>query len=119
MSRDEIAERDVGLEEAHEFDEPPERVWRALTTPALRERWLPGDTLASPEPVAATPGRSVSYLMREGAPPFLESTVTFELEPGAAGGTRLRIVHELTDRRLRIRTPRPANANAASVMRAA
>ncbi len=119
MSLDEIPERSVRVEEVHEFDESPERVWRAITTPALREHWLPGEALASPEPVAATPNRDVSYRMREHEPPFLESTVTFRLEPTEFGGTRLRIFQELTDARLRQVAPRPANGNAAPLMRAA
>lgn len=118
MSPDEPSEREIGLEETHEFAEPPERVWRALTTPALREHWLPGNALASPEPVSVTPGQDVSYRMREEGPPFLESTVTFRLEPSETGGTRVRIVHELTDTR-RLRQVQPANGNTVPLMRAA
>jgi len=101
VSTDERFERRVGFDETHEFAEPPEKVWRALTTPELRERWLPREALASPEPVTAAPEQTVSYRMRE----------------SETGGTRLRIVHELTDSRLR--TSRPANGNAAPLMRAA
>lgn len=119
MSPDDLTEREIGLEETHEFAEPPEHVWRALTTPALRERWLPTDALASPEPISVTPGRDVSYRMREEAPPFLESIVTFRVEPGEAGGTRVRILHELTDIRVRVRKVQPANGNTAPLMRAA
>jgi len=118
MSRDELPECAPRIEEVHEFDAPPERVWQAVTVAELRKRWLPDADLASPEPVSATPPCDVSYRMREVAPPFLESTVTFRLEPNETGGTRLRIVHELTDARLANRRLRPANGNAA-MMRAA
>lgn len=117
MSVDETPERRPQIEEVHEFDAPPERVWRAVTVPQLRERWLPEAALASPEPVSATPGRDVSYRMREPEPPFLESVVTFRLEPNEAGGTRLLIHHEIADARLAV--PRPANGNAGPLMRAA
>ena len=44
----------------YELDAPPEKVWRALSIPALRDQWLPGGDLADAEPLAATPG-AVSY----------------------------------------------------------
>lgn len=119
MSTDDLSERVVVHEEAHEFAEAPEQVWRALTTPALREQWLPGGALASPEPLSAAPEQGVSYRMREEEPPFLESTVTFRLEPNETGGTRVRIVHELIDARLRRRQVRHANGNDALLMLAA
>lgn len=75
-----------------ELDAPPEKVWRALTIPAFREQWLPGRDLAVPEPEPAG-GTAVRYRMREAAPPHIESVVTFEVGPGAGGGTRLTIVH--------------------------
>ncbi len=58
-----------------DLDAPPEKVWRAVTTPELREHWLPSGALTDPEPVAAMPGEEVSYRMRDNEPPFLESTV--------------------------------------------
>ncbi|KMO14023.1 SRPBCC family protein [Methylobacterium platani] len=100
-----------GIEQAYDLGEPLEKVWRALSIPALREHWLPGSALAAPEPVAVTPGEEVSYRMREAAPPYLESTVTFHIAPNGTGGTCLRIVHDLTDARLAPPTTAAANGN--------
>ena len=89
----------------YELDAPPEKVWRALSMPAFRERWLPGGDLADPEPVASTPGEEIGYRMRDNEPPFLESIVTFRIAPDADGGTILRIVHGPVDTRLMQRPP--------------
>ncbi|MCF4123788.1 SRPBCC family protein [Methylobacterium sp. SyP6R] len=107
-----------GIEQAYELSEPPAKVWRALSIPALREHWLPGAALAAPEPIAVTPGCEVSYRMREATPPYLESTVTFRIAPNGTGGTCLRIVHDLTDARFAPLTTTAANGNA-PVLRAA
>ncbi|TNC12132.1 hypothetical protein FF100_18050 [Methylobacterium terricola] len=101
-----------GIEQAYALSEPPEKVWRALSLPALREHWLPEAALAAPEPIAVTPGREVSYRMREAVPPYLESTVTFRIAPNGTGGTCLRIIHELTDARFTHLTKAAANGNA-------
>ncbi|SEO74506.1 Uncharacterized conserved protein YndB, AHSA1/START domain [Methylobacterium sp. ap11] len=107
-----------GIEQEYELSEPPGKVWRALSIPELRERWLPGAALAAPEPVAVTPGREVSYRMREAVPPHVESTVTFRIAPNDTGGTCLRIIHALTDARFAPPTTAAANGNA-PVLRAA
>jgi len=99
-----------------ELDAPPEKVWRALSVPELRARWLPD--LAAAEPIASTPGEEARYRLRDDAPPFLESEVTFRVLPNGAGGARLRIVHRLTDPRL-ARPARAANDNRRVLMRAA
>ena len=57
--------------------------------------------------------------MRDAEPPFLESTVTFQVLPNAVGGTRLRIIHAPTDIRLQRQLPRAANSNWPGLMRAA
>ncbi|GGE14738.1 hypothetical protein GCM10011390_37340 [Aureimonas endophytica] len=80
-----------------ELDAAPDKVWRAISIPAYRERWLPEAVLADPEPVAATPGREACYRLRDRDMPFAESVVTFELSPNAVGGTHLRIVHRLAE----------------------
>ena len=77
----------------YRLDAPPEKVWRALSIPAFRERWLPDSALADAEPIASTRGREIRYRMQDDAPPYLESTVTFQMRPDADGGTRLRIIH--------------------------
>lgn len=103
----------------YELDAPPEKVWRAISMPAFREKWLPGGDLAEAEPIASAPGEEIRYRMRDGEPPFLESIVTFRVDPNAVGGTRLRIVHGLADRRQERRPPYAANANGSVLMRAA
>jgi uncharacterized protein YndB with AHSA1/START domain len=109
--------KDLVLE--FELDAPPEKVWRAISIPAVRRKWLPNRELAEAEPVSSKPGKEIRYRMRDGEPPLLESVVTFQVIPDAVGGTRLRIVHELADARLERRPPRPANNNSSCVMRAA
>lgn len=79
-----------------DLDEPPEKVWRAISLPAFRERWLPSDALASAQPITEIPGQEVSFTMRDSDPPFLESIVTFRIVPRPTGGTCLQIVQELT-----------------------
>ncbi|ODT15226.1 MAG: polyketide cyclase [Kaistia sp. SCN 65-12] len=102
-----------------ELDAPVEKVWRAISIPAFREKWLPKSSLADAEPVSSTPGEEIRYGMRETEPPFLDSVVTFQLRPNETGGTRLRIVHGLKDVR-QLRRPRSAaNSNGSCRMRAA
>jgi uncharacterized protein YndB with AHSA1/START domain len=91
---------------------PPEKVWRALTDPELLAEWLlpvvgqkldlqPGAAFTlktQPYPnwdgtvncafVEIEPGRKLSYTWTV---PFLDTVVTFELTPTAAG-TRLSLV---------------------------
>jgi uncharacterized protein YndB with AHSA1/START domain len=99
MSESEILEpeRDhpSDLDLAYEFDEPPEKLWRALSIPAFRDAWLPEAALAEAEPLSAVPGREIRYRLREDTPPFLESSVTFRICETPSGGTRLRILHQL------------------------
>ena len=99
-----------------ELDDPPEKVWRALSEPELLAAWLmpndirpePGErfTLAGPaapiecKVLDAEPGKLLRFSWREqpGADavefPAFDSIVTFTLAPTAAGGTQLRIVHD-------------------------
>ena len=85
------------LELAFDLDDPPHKVWRAICIPEMRERWLPGEVLSEPDTITVTPGKEISYRLRDESPPFLESTVTFTITPNATGGTCIRIAHELTD----------------------
>ncbi len=57
--------------------------------------------------------------MRDDEPPFLASTVTFEVRPRSGGGTRLRIIHRLADMQLDGRPRAAANSNRTCLMRAA
>jgi uncharacterized protein YndB with AHSA1/START domain len=111
------SKNDIELE--YDLNEPPQKVWRAVSTPELRENWLPKEALAHPDAISVTPGEEVRYRLRDDEPPFLESTVTFKIAPNASGGTSLRIIHELDDVRLRGAAKAAANDNGFSVMRAA
>jgi uncharacterized protein YndB with AHSA1/START domain len=107
------------LVQDYELDAPPEKVWRAISIPALREAWLPNGDLADAAPVSSKPGEEVRYRMRDDEPPFIESIVTIQVRPNAVGGTRLRIIHGPVGASLMLRTPRAANSNLLCVMRAA
>jgi uncharacterized protein YndB with AHSA1/START domain len=97
-----------------DLDAPPQKVWRALSIAAFRDKWLPKAALADAEPVRSVPGEEIGYRMRDDEPPFLHSLVTFQLSPNADGGTRLRIVHRLADPRVRQEMPKVANNKAAN-----
>ncbi|MCO5150152.1 MULTISPECIES: SRPBCC family protein [unclassified Shinella] len=92
----------------YDLDAPTEKVWRAISIPAFRERWLPDGALADAEPILAAPGEEIRFRMRDREPPHLESVVAFQLRPNEQGGTTLRIVHGLADARA---APRPLNDN--------
>ncbi len=119
MSESEAKDRTDQLVFEYAFEAPPEKVWRAVCLPEFRRKWLPDDALADPEPVSSVPGREVCYRMVDDAPPFFNSMVTFQIEPGAHGGTLFRIVHRLTDVRLLPGLAPAANSNGQSLMRAA
>ncbi|WP_407149602.1 SRPBCC domain-containing protein [Bradyrhizobium sp. ORS 86] len=108
---------DAALVLEYELDAPPEKVWRAVTIPALRQRWLPDADLAGAEPESSVAGEEVRYRLRESEPPFRESHVTFRIEPNEAGGTRFRIIQVACDARRPL--PRAANSNGRWLMRAA
>ena len=73
-----------------DLDAPPDRVWRALATPELREAWLGQPEAGPAEIVRADPGSrlDLAWPTREG-----DSLVSFEIGEGEGGGTRLTIVH--------------------------
>ena len=113
MSESDTQDRAKQLVFEYQLEAPPEKVWRALSIPAFRERWLP----AQVEALSSVPGEELRYRLKEEEPPFLESTVIFQLAPNE-GGTELRIIHSLTDARLS--QPRaPANSNQPLMLRAA
>jgi uncharacterized protein YndB with AHSA1/START domain len=73
-----------------DLDAPPDKVWRALATPELREAWL-GEPEGGPaEVLRAEPGErlDLAWPTREG-----DSLVSFEIEDAVGGGTRLTIIH--------------------------
>src|SRR5579871_1779443 len=95
----------------YELDAPLEKVWRALSIAAFREKWLPGLAPADAEPLSSTPCEEISYRLRDDEPPFLDSVVTFQVGPNADGGTRLRIIHGLLGARSPLKPPQAANNN--------
>ena len=107
---------DANLVFEFDFDAPPAKVWRAVTIPALRERWLPDCDLARAEPESSVPGEEVRYRLRDSEPPFRESHVIFRIEPHEDGGTRLTITQQACD--ITTKLPQPANTNCC-LMRAA
>ena len=93
-----------------ELEHPPEKVWRALTDPALLAEWLLPVTDLQLEPGASFTFRTQAYPGWDGtvscrfveiepyrklsytwAVPFLDTVVTFTLAP-TASGTHLSIV---------------------------
>ena len=118
MSDTEPEKQAADLVFEYELDAAPEKLWRAISVPGFRDKWLPEEDLADADPVSTAPGEEIRYAIRDGEPPFLESVVTFQVRPGADGGSILRVVHGLTDARL---VPRkvPANNNGPLMMLAA
>jgi uncharacterized protein YndB with AHSA1/START domain len=120
MTRDTEAVEELVFE--CDFVEPPEKVWRALTERELLDEWLLGEaerkaprapTSTELEVLKAEPNRFLRYACRErenaaandnGEQRVIESTVTFELDRSASGGTHLRLVH--SDFRISVETPR-------------
>ncbi len=41
MNRELPAAPKPGIELEYDLDEPPQKVWRAISIPAFREHWLP------------------------------------------------------------------------------
>jgi len=96
-----------------DLDEAPDKVWRALTEPELRSRWL-AEADACAEVVEAEPGKRLRLTWRESdqGGGVVESDVTFTLTPTIGGGTRLRLVHDGF-----VRTPVMALARLPGAMR--
>jgi len=91
----------------------PETVWRALREEGYRRAWLPDQTVL--EVLREERPERLSLLVQETAPPYARGIVTFDLEPGRQGGTRLRLVHLHHPAAL----PAPANDSGGVVMRLA
>lgn len=119
MSDTEPEKQTADLVFEYELDAPPEKVWRAISVPGFRNKWLPKVDLADADPVSTAAGEEIRYTMRDGEPPFLESVVTFQVRPGTDGGSILRVVHGLTDSRLVPRKVPAANNNGPLMMLAA
>lgn len=101
------------IELSWDLPHPPEKVWRALTEPALLAQWLlPTDLelsvgrpfrfkaeptqwwdgIVDSEVIELEAGRRLKYAWRTAGPKGLDSTVTWTLMP-TAGGTRLCLEH--------------------------
>ncbi len=111
MSTEDLVDTDSVVVDC-DLDEPPEKVWRALTQPELMAAWLAeGDIKPlvghrfelKPEPgpvecevLKADPKRELRLAWRERDEDgeIVESEVTFVLTPTINGGTRLRLVHD-------------------------
>ncbi|HXQ10311.1 MAG TPA: SRPBCC domain-containing protein [Caulobacteraceae bacterium] len=78
-----------------DLDEPPEKVWRALTEPEVLDRWL-AEAKDRAEVVESEPGKRLrlTWRDRDADGGLVESEVTFTLTPMITGGTRLRLVHD-------------------------
>jgi uncharacterized protein YndB with AHSA1/START domain len=113
-----------------ELDAPPEKVWRALSIPALLEHWLlpvaNGNGLAFSGGAAGLGERIEAEVLEAEPPRYLRwrwqesgaetGSVSFTLAPGAAGGTILHVVHE---RRVRVPMQPAANSNPVTMLLAA
>jgi uncharacterized protein YndB with AHSA1/START domain len=94
-----------------DLDAPPEKVWRALATPELREAWLGEPDGGPAEIVRADPGSrlDLTWPTREG-----DSLVSFEIEEREGGGARLIIVHRALAPNVVALAPRRIRATACS-----
>jgi len=85
------------IELEYDFDEPVQKVWRAISIKDYRELWLPNSgSVTEPDKDSIVLGEKLSYRIRESHPPFVESVVTFHLSPNDHGGTNLRIIHRIS-----------------------
>ncbi|WP_413732734.1 SRPBCC family protein [Sodalis sp. RH20] len=119
MTNPKTGDRVNELRFEYELDAPAEKVWRAISIPALREKWLPGVALGQCAPLSSTREGEIRYRLREAEPPFLASHVTLHIRPNDAGGTILTIIHRLADARLGSPVPPAANDETSSLMLAA
>jgi uncharacterized protein YndB with AHSA1/START domain len=73
-----------------ELEAAPEKVWRAISTPEIREAWLGEPEAGAAEVARAEPPSRLDLIWptREG-----DTLVSFEIEAGEGGGAHLTIVH--------------------------
>ncbi len=72
------------------LDAPPEKIWRALTIPEFRDRWLQPPSGVSVQLVSVSVNSLLTYSWNEGEE---ESLVTIELTPRGNGSTGFRLTH--------------------------
>ena len=97
-----MSEADVTFE--CDLEEPPEKVWRAIAEPALRDEWLGAPEVGEAVVVAADPGSRLDLVWptRDG-----DTLVSFEVAPGEDGGAHLTIVHRVPARIAQVVELRP------------
>ncbi len=120
MSENQTAKEKLSIIVDYELPETPKKVWHALTEPKLLEAWLmpndirpvvghrfhfraqpvPGwDGTVDCEVLEVVPERRLVYAWRGGSQRLegygheLDTVVTWELAPTAAGGTRQHLEH--------------------------
>ncbi len=95
------------------LDAPPEKIWRALTIPEYRDRWLAKPDSVEIEQIGPDADNLLTYRWTEGGSE--ESLVTIELTPNSDGTTGFRLTHAP------VQIPVAANSNEAAptLMRAA
>ncbi len=101
------------------LDAPPEKIWRALTIPEYRDRWLQPPDGVSLHLVRVNANSLLTYSWEERRPgdenDAERSFVTIELTPNGNGKTGFRLTHAP------VLIPAAANGNeaTATMMRAA
>ena len=95
-------EADVTIE--CDLEEPPEKVWRTIAEPELREAWLGAPEGGAAEVVHTDGGSELDLVWptKEGA-----SLISFEVAPGESGGAHLTIVHRAPESLARVVEFRP------------
>lgn len=81
-----------------DMDSSPEKIWRALTIPALAQEWLGlGADAVQYEVLEALPHTRVRYSWRDETASQPDSIVTIELTPLPEGRTRFRLTHGVAE----------------------
>lgn len=87
MSGDTTPETTPDIVHECDLDEPPEKVWRALTEPEIVERWLTdGQPGLVSDLVFEDPGREARYTLDDNGD---VSEVRFRIAAAEGGGTHL------------------------------
>jgi len=81
--------RDEALVFEVDLEAPPEKVWRAIATPQVREAWLGEPEEGAARVAEADPPSRLDLVWPT---PEGESLISFEISP-ADGGSRLTITH--------------------------
>ncbi len=99
-----------------ELDAPPEKVWRAVATPELRNAWLGEPETGRADVARAEPPSRLDLVWPT---PEGDTLISFEIAPGAAGGAHLTIVHRALAPRVVALRRRPRAASRATGWRMA